>query len=116
MSKLTEKFREKGIFNPYNFYGDQPYITYQSAQPRSCMCAQWSVVKRGLDMGEAWYDYGCKTFTGFGLTGEGSIRTRALLQAQAWASEKFGIKTWMRDPFGSYGEVEYVKKRIKELS
>ena len=114
MSKLTEKFREKRVYNPYEFYGElEPYIVYHPSRPFHS--ANWAVIKRGVNMGRAWYDDGCRTFRGFGMPGEGTRRARALLEAQAWASEKFGIKEWARDPFGSYGEAEFVKRRIKEL-
>ena len=113
MSKLTEKFREKKVFNPFDFYGDQPYITYRLGH--SVISACWAVAKSGLNLGQVWYDHGCRTFGGYGEPGEGSQRVRGLRAAQAWARKYFGIKEWARDPFGSYGEAEFVKKRIKEL-
>jgi hypothetical protein len=116
MSKLTDKLREKGVFNPHNFYGAHPYIVYRASYSRSCIPSCWGVVVRGQNLGEAWYDHGARTFTGFGADGEGTSRTKGLLQAQKWASEKFGITTWKRDPFGSYGEIEFVKQHIKDLS
>jgi hypothetical protein len=66
------------------------------------------VHKRGLNLGQAWYDYGARTFSG--------RKKEALSEAQAWATDRFGIKVWVRDPFGSYGEAEFIKKRIKELT
>ena len=113
MSKLTDKFREKGVFNSYYFYGMQPYISYQVGD--NWISSRWAVYKRGKNLGQAWYDHGCRTFTGHGEVGDGTKRTKGLLQAQRWASKKFGIETWARDPFGSYGEAEFVKQRVKEL-
>ena len=107
MSKLTEVLREKKVYNEYLFYGKQPYIGYRSAH--SVIPACWAVCKLGINLGEAWYDYGSRTFSAWGN------RKKALGEAQAWASEKFGVKVWARDPFGSYGEAEFIKKRIKEI-
>lgn len=109
MSKLTEQLREKRVSNPYDFYNGQPYITYHSHDRRSCTPSCWAVIKRGLTLSDAWHDYGARTFSGFGN------RKGALAEAQAWAAERFGIKVWARDPFGSYGDADFIKQRIKEL-
>ena len=107
MSKLTETLREKKVYNEYEFYGTQPYISYYPAH--SVIPAHWSVCKQGLNLGRAWYDHNARTFSTRGN------RKQSLIEAQAWESETFGVKTWARDPFGSYGEVEFIKQRIKQI-
>lgn len=109
MSKLTESFRAVEVYNPYEFYGEKPYISFSPAQPHSCIVSRWAVHKRGLNLSESWYDHGAQTFSVYG------DKQKALLKAQIWATGLFGIKEWTRDPYGSYGDAEYVKSRVKEL-
>ena len=110
MSKTIDKMRERGVYNAYDFYADKPYISYCTHERRSCIPNGWSVCKRGLNLGQAWYDNGRRSFSAFGN------RKQALAEAQEWAGKKFGILEWARDPFGSYGEAAYVKARVKELT
>jgi hypothetical protein len=114
MSKLIEKLNARGVHNPHNFYEGhpfgQPFIAYYSASTgRAGQSARYKVVRQGESLSEAWYDQGAKTFLKWG------DKKKALADAQAWASEKFGIKEWTRDPFGSWGDAEYVKKRTVEI-
>jgi hypothetical protein len=113
MSKLTDKLRERGVFNPHNFYGPQPYIGQRvKGGSRDVVPSSWQVHKAGLSLSTAWYDYGAKSFSYSGV----ASRKEALAEAIAWASERFGIKNWAKDPFGSYGDAEYIRNRIKELT
>jgi len=111
MSKLTDKLREKGVYNIHDFYGyGQPFIVYYpSTSGRAGQSARWKVFKIGTSLSETWYDYGAKTFLKWG------DKKKAFAEAQAYATEKFGIKEFARDPFGGYGDAEYVKARLKEL-
>jgi hypothetical protein len=111
VSKLTEKLRTVGVFNPYGFYGDHPYIGSRAREARACRCAAWMVHKKNEVLDNAWYNYGARAFTHGGR----ESKKKALADAQAWASDKFGIKEWARDPFGSYGEASFVKARVAEL-
>src|ERR1700693_3457118 len=110
MSKLTETLRARGIYNSYGFFGEHPYISWTQNGGRTVLPSWFGVHKRDQDLGGAWYHYGVKTFAGH------SRDKVALADAQAWASKKFGIKEWARDPFGSWGDAGYIKQRIMELT
>jgi hypothetical protein len=110
MSKLTEQLRSRGIHNSYDFYEQEPWISWTANGGRSVLPAWWAVYKRGRNLGSAWYDHGAKTFSGRKRDKE------VLAEAQRWASVEFGgIKEWARDPFGSYGDAGFIKKRITEI-
>lgn len=112
MSKLTEQLRERGVFNPYEFYGSEPSIGFRANQgSRDVIPSAWRVSKRGVKLSDAWYDHGTMSFSCCGV----ESRKQALAEAQAWATEKFGIKEWRRDPFGGYGEAAFIKRRIAEI-
>lgn len=111
MSKLTDSFRAVGVFNPYEFYGrGRVYLDFRPAHSRACVSSAWVVHCPGFktDPGAHWQDNGNKTFLG-------RFRGEALADAQAWASERYGIKAWARDPYGGYGDAEFVAARVKEL-
>ena len=71
----------------------------------------WKVVKRGVKLSDAWYDYGAKSFS----YSDREAKKEQFEVAKRWASKKFGIKTWLRDPFGSFGEASFVMRRTAEL-
>lgn len=112
MSKLIDQLRKVQVYNPHNFYGNQPFISLRvNHGSGDVLPSAWRVNKAGEKLSDAWYDYGAKSFS----YGSREDKKDQLEAAKAWASEKFGITCWMRDPFGSYGEEAFVKKRIREL-
>lgn len=111
MSKLTESFQTVRVFNSFEFYGHgRPYIAF--APRAGAFPAKWQVHRPGFktDPDAHWGDHGSKTFSASGK-GDAVAQQKAL----DWASERYGIKEWKRDPFGSYGETEFVDRRVKEL-
>lgn len=112
MSKVTEQLREFGIFNPIGFYGTEPFVSiFVQTNRRTCIPSAVCVTKRGVNLGAAWYDHGSKRFS----YGSREDKKEQLEAAKEWASDKFGITQWMRDPFGSYGSADFVKTRLKQL-
>lgn len=109
MSKLTDQFRARGVYNEYEFFGEQPYITYYAAEPRTLGSARYMVFKRGVDLGQAWYDRGGRAFLRWG------DRREALAAAQKFVTERFGITEFARCPFGAFGDSTFIKARIKEI-
>jgi len=53
----------------------------------------------------------------FPHTGRESSETgkQALAAALAWASERFGVEAWTKDPFGGYGPAVFVEARLAVL-
>jgi hypothetical protein len=112
MSKLTNQLNARGLHNSWEFFQDQPYIGFRATQGyRDVIPSGWHVNKRGQILSDAWYDNGAKSFSCCGV----ASRKTALIEAQIWASEKFGIKEWARDPFGGYGDAKFIKQRIVKL-
>lgn len=110
MSKLTDQFRARGVYNEYEFFGEQPYITYHAGDNgRGGRSARYMVFKRGVDLGQAWYDNGGRAFLRWG------DRREALAAAQKFVTERFGITEFARCPFGSFGDSTFIKARIKEI-
>lgn len=116
MSKFKEAMRGLGIFNAHNFYGpDAVWIHFLGSDRRSPIGARWQVHRRKdgtdrmTDADAAWYDNKLKSFSAYGS------RKEALAEAQRWAGERYGVESWARDPFGSYGPADYVDRRCKEL-
>jgi hypothetical protein len=104
MSRLTDDLRRVDIFNPHNFYGrhgaanDVCFITHSEG---------------------AWVVYHAAQVKAFGHyfgRALGPTGLRALAEAQAWASERSGVETWAKDPFGGYGPADYVASRLAGLA
>jgi len=110
-SKIIKHLRELRVFNSFDFYGDEPYIDRYATDYRSVTPSYWAVIKRGEKLADAWYARWMKMFSYHDRDGVQPALERALV----WASEKFGVKEWTCDPFGSYGSKEYVERRLKEL-
>jgi hypothetical protein len=121
-----EEMRKRRVFNPYGFYGTRPYIWYQArGDSRMTKVPGWMVTRRGLKLGDFWEDYGSKHFFLEPPPHDPSKYTEhqrnklgqetALKDAMAWASEKFAIKAWARDPFGGYGPAEFVTERVRAI-
>jgi hypothetical protein len=49
-----------------------------------------------------WQNDGHKSFYIY----DGDTRDSRVLEAIAWADKKFGKRTWVRDPFGSYQDLQ----------
>lgn len=115
MKKLTKpQLREqKNIVNPHDFCrkgGGRLFISYQSRPPGrmgTCMISGWKVVGIGFktDPEAHFLDYGCKRFS----CGSHDKETR-LAEAKAWATEKYGITEWIRDPFGAWQDAGVYRK------
>lgn len=118
MSKLTDSFHEVGVHNAWEFYGrGTPFIAYRPQE--GVFGSRWQVVRPGFktDPSAHWSDHGYKTFTVFGQDGATHARKKELARGEAeeWASERYGINEWKKDPFGSYGEASFIDARIREL-
>lgn len=119
MSKLTDKLRTFHIVNSHDFGGHGTvFIYYKAADTgRGCIPAWWAVHRVGYktDPNAAWYAYGNKTFSLVGGESHKERKAKTLEVAKAWASEKYGIKEWAKDPFGNWMDAEFVKTRLAEL-
>ena len=123
MATLIERLRERHVFNESEFYGAAPFLWRRSTAPRDVTPAAWCVAKRDVDLSVhdgaggkgVWYQHGDKWFSYVGAIRSASAAA-ALAEATAWASARFGVKAWLRDPFGSYGPADYVERRINELA
>lgn len=64
--------------------------------------ARWAVWRHGYktDPDAAWYDHGNKTFSDFDIRNHKD--DPSLHEALVWASERYGIKRWMRNSMGDY--------------
>lgn len=120
MSKLTESFRGVGVFNAHGFYGGQPYISYvPNGGCRSFQYACWAVHppagKKWTNL--HWMDYGSKRFAISAAKGatHKERKASALLEAQAFLSRNCGIQQYAKDPYGGYGDAEFVSLRIADL-
>jgi hypothetical protein len=115
-SKAQNELRERlNICNPWNYCeagGGYVYIDYNAAtKGRGGRSAHIQVIATHghTDVHAAWYDYGRKTWTCSQLT-----RAERLDEAKAWATEKYGITDWIKDPFGGWQDARVVA-RVKEL-
>lgn len=131
MSKITEAAyalaRDERVINAHDFYrplGPVVFITYSAEQPgRGYEPAKFSIsafnasgqqVKTNPD--GHWRDYGLKTFNLLGHRGTlKERRAAALAEAQAWASAKYGVQEWKRDPWGGWGEAAKVDARVAQI-
>jgi len=115
VSKLTTDLRRINIYNPYDFYGDEVYLSHRSAEPRAVSPAAWLVTKKGVPLGSHWSDGDSKSFSHVGqpLGPEGKA---TLALAQAFAAERFGVTGWARDPFSGYGPAVYVAEHLAFLA
>lgn len=110
-SKLRETLAARRVFNPWGFYGPQPYITYYGYKPRGGCVAGWRVIARGKKLSDAWYDRGARSFTVLGR----ADKAVKLAEAQAWAADRFHVEMWGKDPFGGYGPAGFIEKRIAQI-
>ena len=118
MAKITQAdLRRIGIVNSFEFYGEQPYISHRDTVSRDVTPSAWYAVKRGEDLNDghgAGYEHDARWFVHTG-GGTGPLGKAALAKAQAWASERFGIDSWAKDPFGGYGPADYIAEHLAFL-
>ena len=99
MSKAQEMLKAIHIFNGYGLVGKGGvFICYCAAEPRTCQCSHWAVCRPGDKLSDVWYDHGSKTFTVSGRADKPIV----LREAMRWASKRYNIHDWARDPFGNY--------------
>jgi len=91
--------------------GGKIFLSYYTGNQAACSVSHWSVVGIGFntDPKAQWADYGCKTFSG-------NMKSPALDEAKAFASEKYGIRAWDRDPFGNWQDRKVMAQVIKKVS
>lgn len=117
MSKLTDSLRTVQVYNENNFAAGEVFISYSSITGRGHTFTGYKVHKKGMDLGTHWTDYEAKCFDLYHFY-QGTLKERraaALKAAQDWASEKFGVKEWIKTPYGSYVEKSFGEKRLAEL-
>lgn len=113
MSKIREAFKAIHITNSWNICesgGGKVFLDYHTGgSGRGSMPSKWVVIgiRFQTDPKAHWTDNGCKAFSG-------RMRSPALDEAKKWASERFGIAEWVRDPFGGWQDAK-VLARAKEL-
>jgi hypothetical protein len=118
VKKLTKPQlqEQKKIFNPHDFCkvgGGRLFISYQP-RPQGRMgigsIPGWKVVgiRFHTDPEADFLDHGCKRFTCGTRDKEAG-----LAEAKAWATEKYGITEWIRDPFGAWQD-ESVYRKVME--
>lgn len=117
MNKKAEVLSAVGVHNPHNFcvFGSGTvYIDYSPRDTgRGGHSASWQVtgVNHKTDPSGPWYNYGRKTWTC-----AVSDRAEKLAAAKAWASERYGITEWAKDPFGGWQDkrvVDAVNAKLK---
>lgn len=112
MSKLQELCTSVKVYNDYEFFGDQPYIDWCQSERRSVFPPWYAVCKRGVSFGDAWYAHGAKLFS---YSGGAENKHKAFDKAAEFMKSEFGITSLKRSPFGGWGDMEYVTKRLKEI-
>ena len=101
--KLTKKqLVALGIHNSHNFAdhgGGKVFIHYIGWCSITRTVPGWRVIGIGFatDPSAHWHDYGCKIFTC-----DREDKAEKLAEAKQWATEKYGIPDWTRDPFGGW--------------
>jgi len=111
--KLADELRRIQI-NPHSFYGEEPHLYHYSSAPREMRGTAWVVTRRGERLSERYVDDGNKRFPHSGRESSEPGK-HALAAAQTWASERFGVEAWTKDPWGGYGSAAFVERRLAEL-
>lgn len=95
---------ERNICNSHNVCtsgGGKVYIDYRAWDSVSRCSSAWLVHGIGFETdpaGSHFSDHGSKSF---GVWGR-DVKAVKLKHAKAWASERYGIDEWERDPFGGW--------------
>ncbi len=118
MRKRTKKellkiLEEQRIFNSWEFAGKGNVYITRISRDNKWHRAQFKVIRPGFktDPNAHWMDDGCKVFY---LSGRDKFQ-ETLKEAQDWAGEKYGIKEWVKTPFGDWMDKEFVEVRLNEL-
>ena len=105
------------IVNDYGLIGNQnkiPFITYRPMSTRPYYSAGWQVITPGFrsDPDGSYHDGFHKTFR---VENANVQKKSKLAEAQAWASQNYGVNDWVKTPFGSWTSKEYLDTRLREL-
>ncbi len=115
MSKLTEKLKNIGLHNEWEFAGHgNVYISYTSGDSgRGGHSPYFSVVRPGFktDANAHWKHQGTKT-----VTCRRSDKDQVLAELKAWAGKRYNITEWARTPFGGWMDAGFVARRMEELN
>jgi hypothetical protein len=125
--KLTKALlSEHGIHNPHNFCtagGGKIYIAYSpQITGRAYRSASWQVIMPNgkTDPDGAWCDNGQKSFDVNSVAvpecdTPHKRKEYQRLAAIAWATEKYGIDDWVKDPFGDYQQREVWERVVEKI-
>lgn len=120
MKKLTKKILNKhGMHNPCNVCvegGGKVCIDYIAWDSVSRNSSGWKVWGNGFktDPDAHWQEYGSKKFLVM-RGGPSSEDGKAKLEeTKRWASRRYGITEWEKDPFGGWQD-KRVMDRIREM-
>jgi hypothetical protein len=114
MSKLEDQLRAIRVFNTHELLlrfgvpGRDVGLTYYPPETRSVRPNMTKVYSPTFKTNPKahWSDYFCKVFIG--------NRAESMPEAQAWASEQYGITEWAPDPTSRGGKVpKYVVDAAK---
>lgn len=123
MSKLTDMLRSVKVYNAHEFYnGAEPsgqvYIVYTPATyGLAALSPHWTVLWVGHVTGPLgeYRPYNHRVWVTGGRGSFADRKAAALAVVQQWATERYGITDWKRDPFGSYGSGAFIDARLAEL-
>jgi len=115
--RLVEDLRMIHVVNPHDFYnGETPqgqvFVSYRPGD--SWHSPGWHVSRKGYILSDDKFRPAKEFVSWEGSTAK-ERKEQALADAQAWASERYGITEWGKDPFGSYGEASFVAERLAGL-
>ena len=112
---IKAKLAERGIWDSYALAKTTPlkvylYLRADNSRERGGHSPWWAVKRIGFitNKNAAWYEDGSKTFAYYNRDGKEDARLAAL----AWASERYGIKEWERDPWGGYHPIGAIEAAL----
>lgn len=115
MNKRQRALRKVFIVNDFEFFGKQPYLHYFKAASRDVSGSGWRLTWRGngqkIGANEDSWRLGADTIW---IHGMGS-KWDTFEEAKTQAEKLTGVKEWVASPFGSYGDKEFVEKRLTYL-
>lgn len=96
-----------GIHNPHNIASltpDKLFISWTPSSARGGYPAFFQIAHIG-DSSDPKADYGHKMFR---LLGGKEGREKGLAEAIVWANARYGVREWVKDPFGSYQDARAI--------
>ena len=117
--RLVEDLRTLRVINPHDFYdGETPqgqvFIGYRTGD--TWRPSGWHVSRRGYNLNSDKDRLNSsKEFISFEGSGAKERKELAFAAAQAWASKRYGIAEWAKDPYGSFGDATFVAERLAAL-